>query len=162
MSVDLRHELALIASALREEGIEYALCGGVAVAIHGYPRATQDLDLLVREYDLERIKASMAKVGFTFSAGMIPFDVGKETERRVFRVSKTMGKDFLSVDLILVAPFLEDVWADRETYQIGDQEIPVVSLEGLKKMKRIAGRPQDLADLHHLELDEQNEPRENG
>lgn len=125
MSIDLRHELSLIASTLCEERIEYALCGGVAVAVHGYPRATQDLDLLVREDDLERIKASMTKIGFTLSAGMIPFDVGKETERRVYRVSKAMGEDLLTVDLILVAPFLEDVWTDRDTYQIGDQEIQV-------------------------------------
>jgi hypothetical protein len=43
-----------------------------------------------------------------------------------------------------------------------DQEIQVVSLEGLKKMKRIAGRPQDLADLDYLEQADRNESRENG
>jgi hypothetical protein len=159
MSIDLRHELSLIASALRQAGIEYALCGGVAVAIHGYPRATQDLDLLVREDDLERIRARLTQLGYTLAAGIIPFDIGKQTERRVYRVSKALKHDLLTVDLILVAPFLEEVWADREVYRIGDQEIQVVSLNGLKKMKQIAGRPQDLADLRHLDLGEQNETR---
>ena len=156
MAIDLKRELSLIAAAFRQERIEYALCGGVAVGIHGYPRATQDLDFLVREQDLERIKAAMSEIGFTWWADVIPFDVGKETERHVYRVSKAEGRATLTVDLIVVAPFLEDVWEDRETYRVGDREMQVVSLEGLKKMKRVAGPPQDLADLHNLELTEEN------
>jgi hypothetical protein len=41
--VDLVGELNLIVNALEESGLDYALCGGIAVAIHGYPRATRDI-----------------------------------------------------------------------------------------------------------------------
>lgn len=153
MSLDVRQELSWVASAFQSAGIEYAICGGLAVAIHGYPRATRDIDLLIQEEDLERVKPVLARVGFTLAAGIIPFDVGKKTERQVFRISKAEADDLLTLDLILVAPFLEEVWSSRERYQIGDQEFQVVSLEGLAKMKRAAGRPQDLADLNQLGLD---------
>lgn len=155
MALDLKEELRSVTAALHREGIDYAICGGLAVAIHGYPRTTRDIDLLIREENLDRIVAVVKSIGYTLSAGIIPFDTGKPTERRVFRISKTQGEDLLTLDLILVSPFLEDVWAGRSSYQIADQEIQVVSLEGLAKMKRAAGRPQDIADLHQLGLNAQ-------
>ena len=53
MAFDLQEELLGLCQAFASEGIEYAVCGGMAVAVHGYPRATQDIDMLVREEDLE-------------------------------------------------------------------------------------------------------------
>lgn len=155
MSLDLRKELSRVALAFQEAGIAYAICGGLAVAIHGYPRATRDIDLLIRQEDLERVKAVLERVGFDLAAGLLPFDAGKETERYVYRVSKAEAEDLLTLDLILLPPFLEDVWAGRETHQIGDQVFQVVSLEGLARMKRIAGRAQDQADLSQLGLNEE-------
>lgn len=149
---DLKKELLELVRLLNADGIEYAFCGGIAVAIHGYPRSTRDIDILVREESLENILALVGKAGFTFSAGIIPFDVGKKTERRIFRISKVEGEDILTMDLILVVPFLKDVWSSRERYQLGNQEIQVVSLEGLRKMKKAAGRPRDLVDLQELGL----------
>lgn len=154
MSLDLRAELSRIAAALAAAGIDYALCGGLAVAVHGYPRATRDLDFLVREDDLAPIVSILQDLGFTLPAGIIPFDVGKETERRIYRVSKAEGENLLTLDLILVTPVLKEVWSGRETYEVGGQELQVVSREGLAKMKRAAGRPQDVADLKQLGLDE--------
>lgn len=154
MVFDLKRELLEIVHLFNTEGIEYAICGGIAVSIHGYPRSTQDIDILVKAEDLERILVQVEKAGFTLSAGIIPFDIGKKTERRVFRISKVYGEDLLTLDLILVSPFLEDVWDLRERYQLGGSEIQVVSRTGLKKMKKAAGRPQDLADLHELGLGE--------
>jgi hypothetical protein len=55
MSLDLIAELEALVSALDAEKVEYALCGGLALAVHGYPRATKDIDLLVRADSTERI-----------------------------------------------------------------------------------------------------------
>ena len=139
-----------VIDALRKAGVDYALCGGLAVAVHGYPRATKDMDLLIREADLDRIRKSLEPVGYTVEAGIIPFDIGKPTERRVFRVSKIEGSELMTVDLILVSGFLEEVWSDREKHDLEGSELGVVSLKGLRTMKSIAGRPQDLADLAQL------------
>lgn len=155
---NLRQELAKITEALRTASVEYALCEGLAVAIHGYPRATRDIDLLIREEDLEKAKSALEEIGYILSAGIITFDTGKETERRIFRISKAEGEDLLTLDLMLVTPLLEDVWRNRKTLTIEGRNVQVVSLEGLEKMKRLAGRPQDLADLDRLaETQEEDE-----
>ena len=157
MTLNINDELATVATSLNDSRIEYALCGGLAVAVHGYPRATQDIDILIRESDLNRVIALLEKKGYCLSAGIIPFDVGKQSESRIYRISKASGEDILTIDLVLVSPILEDVWESRETFQVEDYEIKVVSLSGLKKMKRLAGRPQDLVDLEKLEDLERND-----
>lgn len=152
--MDLYEELVDVISRLTEARINYALCGGLAVAIHGYPRFTKDIDLLIHPDDLGRIRAVLAVGGYTVDAGRIPFAVGTPTERVIYRMSKVVAGDLLSVDLVLVSPVLAQVWADRERYSWQGREIAVVSAAGLALMKRVAGRPQDVVDLQQLGLTE--------
>ena len=98
-------------------------------------------------------------VGFTMPGGIIPFDVGKESERRIFRISKRIGPEILTVDLLLLPPYLQSVWDSREVYEVEGVAITVVSLAGLLEMKRVAGRPQDLSDIDNLEsIDGETDP----
>ena len=150
MSLNIHSEFKLIAKTLDQHQIPYALCGGLAVAVHGYPRATIDIDLLIRESDLESIVHVLRALGYTLSSGIIPLDVGKQSESRIYRTSKTSGEEHLTIDLMFVTPILEDVWSTREELSLGDVRIHVVSLQGLRKMKELAGRPQDVADLENL------------
>lgn len=60
----LYDELVSIVKALVQAEIPYALCGGLAVAAHGHPRATKDIDLVVHADDVERIKALVRPLGF--------------------------------------------------------------------------------------------------
>ena len=152
--MNLKTELLAAARALDQAAIPYAVCGGLAVVLHGFPRLTRDLDFLVQESDLEPAKEALGKTGFTIPGGLIPFDIGKEHERRIFRLSKRIGAELLTVDLLLVPDFLQDVWDDREVYEVEGVPIQVVSRKGLLKMKRIAGRPQDLSDIDSLERGE--------
>ena len=55
------------------------------------------------------------------------------------------------MDLLPLPPFLQDVWARRETYDLEGVPVDVVDRGGLIAMKRIAGRPQDLGDIAGLE-----------
>ena len=57
--IDLYAELRRIVGALDGDEIDYALCGGVALAIHGIPRATLDVDLLVRAADVDRVRRAL-------------------------------------------------------------------------------------------------------
>ncbi|MCD6327290.1 hypothetical protein J7M28_07035 [bacterium] len=158
--MNINDKLKTIATNLRRIGIEYALCGGPSVAVHEYPRATQDIDMLIRESDLNQATALLCKMGYCISTGMIPSDVGRESKLQVYRISKASGGDVLTLDLVLVSPILEDVWQERETFKVDDYEVTVVSLSGLKKMKRLSGRPQDLVDIGRLEeLERIDEPR---
>lgn len=151
MVIDLRHELLAIVDLLERTGIAYALCGGLAVAVHGHARATQDLDVLIQPSDAPRVEALLEPLGFTLSAGVITFDLGTPAERHVLRISKAMGEELLTLDLLLVTPALTDVWNTREQLILGGNAVQVVSRAGLIAMKRLAGRPQDLADIAQLE-----------
>jgi len=149
--MDLKRELLDAVEALNRAGVPYALCGGMAVVLHGYPRLTRDIDLLIRPRELEAAKAALSTVGFSIPGGLIPFDTGGPHERKVFRLSKRIGEDLLTVDLLLLPQFLNDVWEDRETYELDEVPVTVVDRSGLITMKKIAGRHQDLSDIENLE-----------
>lgn len=152
--MDLYEELLGLIEVLSNSKIDYALCGGIAVAFYGYPRFTRDIDLLIQREKLDDVLALVKKRGFTIEAGVIPI-VGKAKEKtEIFRISKVDGSDLLTLDLVLVSPGLEDVWDDREFFEWLGRKIVVVSREGLMKMKRISGRGQDLLDLKMLGMNE--------
>ena len=149
--MDLKQELLKVVGTLNLAGVPYALCGGMAVVLHGYPRLTRDIDLLIRPQELEAAKAALSTVGFSLPNGLIPFDTGGPHERKVFRVSKRIDEDLLTIDLLLLPHFLKDVWENRETYELDKIPITVVDRSGLITMKKIAGRHQDLSDIENLE-----------
>jgi len=72
----LLDELSQLISALNENEIEYAVCGGLALAIHGFARATLDIDILIQPESLEKAYKIGAKKGLIF-AGWI-FHLRKE------------------------------------------------------------------------------------
>ena len=148
----LLDELSELISALNENGVEYAVCGGLSMAIHGFARATLDIDVLIREESLEKAYEIAAEKGFDIRGLDISF---KERAVEIRRVSKIDDNgEVLSLDLLLVTPQVEDVWQAREKIDFLGDKLSVVSREGLIKMKRLAGRPQDLADLERLENEE--------
>lgn len=135
------------------EGIEYALCGGLALAVHGHPRATKDIDILIERTTLPRALAVAKRAGFDIPARKMTFGLKTGNPRDVQRVSKlddATGK-LLTLDLLVVNPDLEEVWNTRQLVEADQRRMTVVSREGLATMKRIAGRPQDLVDLAKLE-----------
>ncbi len=146
----LKEELLTITRCLNAAGLDYALCGGLAVAVHGYPRATNDIDLLISADQLDRVRAVLANVEYDLESGEIPFDKGSEKERRIFRVSRAVGHELFTLDLIIVTPVFADVWETREAIEFESQRMHVVSRDGLIRMKQIASRPQDLADISAL------------
>lgn len=152
MDLNIKEELFSITDALDSAGVKYAACGGIAVAVHGYPRSTLDIDLLVLKKDVERAVEAVRPLGFVLPAGIIPFDVGKPTERRIFRVSKPAGEELLTLDLLIVTPLLRAVWQGRQTLELGGRRLVTVSRDGLARMKRAAGRHRDLDDLEKLGL----------
>lgn len=151
--MDLVSELARVVDALDVAGIEFALCGGFAVAIHGHVRATRDIDLLLRRESLEAAVAALRSCGLTLRSGPIPFAPGTREAREIHRVSKVLGGSLVTVDLLIVTPVFEEVWAGRALFAWGERRVSAVSLDGLARMKRLAGRKQDLADLESLGLD---------
>ena len=152
--MNLVDELHAVAAALESEGIPYAVCGGVAVTIYGATRTTKDIDLLVRRQDMARILDLLRPLGFAFAALPMTFDAGTEREREVQRVTKIDGDHHLVVDLMLDEAALAGFLADRLVIDLPQGPLHVVSRETLLRMKRMAGRAQDLADLERLEAND--------
>ena len=147
--VTLLDELSQLISALDENEIEYAVCGGLSLAVHGFARATLDIDILIRPESLDEAYKIGAEKGFDIHGLDISF---KERAVEIRRVSKIDDNgEVLSLDLLLVTPQVQDVWETRETIGFLGNQLWVVSRTGLIKMKTFAARPQDLADIERLE-----------
>jgi hypothetical protein len=150
--MDLVDELRNLISTLQRDGIDHAIVGALALAIHGAPRATTDIDLLIRLENLERIIELVHPLGFDMPALPMTFHQSGLT---VHRVTKAEAGESLMLDLILVSEPLEEIWQSREIVQAFDLQLQVISRSALIRMKAMAGRLQDLADIERLE--EQNE-----
>ncbi|MEP6704949.1 MAG: hypothetical protein ABJB34_09100 [Acidobacteriota bacterium] len=142
----LLSEFKSITEALNDAGIEYAVCGGWAMAIHGIPRATMDIDLLVLADDLEMIRQIAKDRGYDVEGLPLHFDV---EIRRVSKVDRE-SKQLITLDLLLVSEALRDVWETRQELSWDEGTTSVVSRDGLIKMKLLAGRKLDLADIEKL------------
>ena len=143
----LYDELRGVLDALDRASVDYALVGGLAVAIWGAPRATKDIDLLVCAEDLSRAMAALEVGGFTLAG--LPFQFKDGT--RVQRINKVdPAGHLMTVDLIVVDENLESVWTTRARLPFADRDVAVVSRDALIAMKARAARPQDIADIQNL------------
>jgi hypothetical protein len=151
--MDLIREFGALIDVFNREGVEYAVCGGIAVTIHGYVRATKDVDFLIRAEDADRVVKLAGQAGFLDDSGNIAFALGTERQTTVRRVVKIEGRDLLMLDLILVSPILEPAWQSRTKIEWEGRLVSIVSRQGLALMKSLAGRDQDLTDLKQLGID---------
>ena len=143
--MDVTGEMLRITTAFDD-----AICGGLSLAIHGFPRATKDVDMIVGAEDLPRIRTLVRQLDYRIDGGFQIFRQGTAEESRLWRISRVVVDELWTVDFILVTDFLRDVWRDRILVEFRGQKIRVVSADGLRKMKEFSGRPQDLADLEKL------------
>ena len=137
-----------ILSAFSAEGVEFLVVGAYALAAHGLPRATRDLDLWVGTTgsNPERVRRALVRFGAPVE------ELSIEDLRRadlVFQIGVAPQRiDVLtSIDGVDFAP----AWSARLDAQLGGLRVPVLSREHLIQNKRATGRPQDLADLAWLE-----------
>ena len=139
-------ELLAIVKGFAGHGVPYALCGAVALAIHGHPRATKDVDLLVPESCIDAAKTVLRGLGYTLEAAPMGFEGGIG----VHRVSRVEERQLFTVDLLTAVGPLREVWEDRIEARWQGVAISAVSRAGLITMKRLAKRARDLADLEAL------------
>ena len=150
--LDLEAELDAVINALERAGLEYAICGGLAMAIHGMPRATIDINLLIRPEAEERIYAAVEPLGFRFKAKPMHFAGGAMEIRRVTKIDA--DGETLMLDLLLVTQASEEVWHAREAVEWRHHTMWVVSRKGLIALKSSRSSAQDRADIERLETEE--------
>ena len=149
--MNLVDELHAIAAALGAARVTYAVCGGVAVTVYGATRSTKDIDILVPREDVARALDAVRPLGYQFAALPMTFDAGTPRERHVQRVSKVVGQEHLLLDLLIADGVFAGALDDRVEVQLPEGPLAVVSRATLIRLKQLAGRAQDVADLERLE-----------
>ena len=147
---DLYDELTAIVDTLESRGIEYALCGGLAMAVHGFMRATEDIDLFLPPEEAERAEEAVAELGYTVRARPMNFSSGAMQIRRVSKIDSSDG-DVMTLDLLLVTPESSEAWDTRQRLTWRDRPITMVSRAGLVTLKKFRSSKIDLADIEFLE-----------
>jgi hypothetical protein len=150
--LDLYEEFKRVVETLDREAIPYALIGGLAMAYHTQPRATQDMDFLVLLEDWPRCAATLLPLGFEELGESLPLAQGTLTLHRLVKIEEG-GSDVLMADFLLVDnPALREIWDERQAVT-WEEAVPlwVVSKSGLIRLKRWRGSKQDMADIEALE-----------
>jgi hypothetical protein len=134
-------------SLLLEESVEFVLVGAYALAVHGFPRATGDIDLLVRPSaeNAEKVYRCLARFGAPmegirsgdFSEPGLVFQIGV-APRRIDILTAIDGLSF------------QEAAKDAIIVRIEDLDIPVLSKANLIKNKESTGRMKDAVDAETL------------
>jgi hypothetical protein len=146
--LDLFDELRAIVAALDGANVAYALAGGLAVSIYAIPRATQDIDLLIAVPDLERAISAVRDLGFRVAGRPMQVAGGRMEIRRLIKIE---GTDLLPLDLLLPRDAqLADILATRMQITWEGTPLWIVTIPGLRSLKRLRDSAQDRADLEAL------------
>lgn len=152
--MELFDELVRLVAALEQRDVEYALCGGLAMAVHGHARFTRDIDLLIRKENLEAAQEIAKQLGYTHAPPRMVFGRGATEIQRVVKLSRD-NPEPLMIDMLVVTDVIEDVWRDREQVEWQEGAIWVVSREGLIKLKSLRDSDLDKIDIKHLRGNEE-------
>jgi len=143
----MNREFVEMLSALSAAGAEYLVVGAHALAAHGVPRATGDLDLWVRgtPENARRVFAGLKEFGAPL------FDLTVEDLSRpeiVFQI----GVAPCRIDILTSISGVEftAAWPRRHEMELGGVRFGVLSREDLIRNKRATGRPKDLLDVESL------------
>ena len=133
---------------LLDNGVKFLLVGAYAMGVHGYPRATGDIDIWIEPSaeNSERVYRSMASFGAplheideaTFATPGIVFQIGV-APRRIDIITAISGVEF------------DDAYQQRQIVEIEDLSIPILSLGDLIRNKRATGRDKDRLDADQLD-----------
>lgn len=128
--------------------VRFLVVGAYALAVHGRPRATGDLDLWVEPSpeNARRVMRALAAFGAPLT------QVSEQdfmTPGVVYQIGIAPGR----VDILteLSGLTFAEAWAGRVRRPFGGVEVDVIGRDAFVKNKRATGRPRDLADIHDLE-----------
>lgn len=147
MDLELPNDFKEFLRLLRARGVEYLVVGGWAVIYHGYPRATDDLDIwiAVSPTNAERIVNVFREFGFDvpeLSADLFLKDdslirIGVEPVR-IEVMTSISGVNF------------EDCYSRRLETELNEEPVSLINLRHLRQNKEASGRLKDLSDLENL------------
>lgn len=132
---------------LNSRGVEYVIVGAHALALHGIPRYTRDIDVFVRvaEDNANKLESVLKDFGFA-SLQVTAQDFLKPG------IILQLGVEPYRIDVItsITGVEFEDAWSNRESGQLDGVPVSFLSVDDLRKNKLAVGRAKDLADVESL------------
>lgn len=146
--VELARDFDEFFGSLTARGVEFLVVGAYALAFHGIPRFTGDIDVSVRPTveNGRRLLDALSDFGFP-DTGLTPEEV--VAPRRVLQ----MGGEPVQIHVMSDISGLswDEAWASRETGLCGSRDLPFIGRREFIRNKKAAGRLKDLADVEALE-----------
>jgi aminoglycoside-2''-adenylyltransferase len=146
-TIQLPHEFSDLLRLLNRHEVRYLIIGGFAVAWHGYPRATGDIDIWVGQAPANAPRIVRALKEFGFDVPGLDEKVF-QSPRKVVR----MGFPPMRVELFTTIPGVafDTCYRERVETELGGVSTNIISLRHLRKNKKATGRSRDLDDLRNL------------
>jgi hypothetical protein len=147
MELELNEDFKDLLKSLNSNKVKYLLIGGYAVILHGHPRFTNDLDIVIGWDDENVLRCVEALREFGFS--------GSDVSPQLFSEAKSVVRIGVAPVKIEILNYLEGVDFDaayerRETREVEDITLDVISLDDLLTNKKAVGRDHDLLDVKEL------------
>lgn len=140
----MNRDFVEILAALCAAGVEFLVVGAYAMAAHGLPRATGDIDIWVRPMraNAEHVMRALQSFGAPL------FDLTIEDLLRLDTVFQ-IGVAPSRIDILtgITGVSFDEAWPNRLTVMIDEQSVPVIGLADLIRNKAATGRARDQADL---------------
>lgn len=132
---------------LNEHGVEYMIVGGYAVAYHGYPRFTKDVDVFYANTRVNAQRLQSVLVAFGFQASSIPLEVIEKPNAVL-----SIGLEPVRIDLLnaIAGVLFEEAWPNVVAGRYGATKVLFIGKEELLRNKRSTGRQRDLGDVEEL------------
>ena len=146
-------------SALNKAKVDYVVLGGVAVILYGVHRTTMDLDIMIKmsSENIDKLFLTLERIGYVPKVPVTAEDFKKEENRIRWQKEKNMEvfsfvhrKDSLKLVDIFIKDYIKYEQVKKKFIKVDRQRIPVIDMQQLNKLKKIAGRPKDLVDLEEL------------
>ncbi len=131
--------------SLKEHKVKFVIIGATAFPVHGYARATLDIDIFIRptEDNAERTWQALKAFGYDVTDIKIKDLLKKKLLIRQYAVETDIHPFVKGISF-------EKIWKDKVRAKIGNTFVYFASLDDLIKMKRVAGRTKDREDLKYL------------
>jgi predicted nucleotidyltransferase len=139
---------------LKEHKVDFVIIGATAMPVHGYVRASLDIDIFIRpeRRNAERTLGALRAFGYDMSDVSVDDLLQKKLLIRQYEVETDIHPFVKGTDF-------DRIWNNKVEANFGDTPVYFASLDDLIDMKKASGRPQDLQDLKYLtKLKEKGEP----
>lgn len=155
--MNLYDEFFALIPYLNKLGVRYAVIGGIAMAFHGRPRFTRDIDVLIHPDDIELVRMAFQRLGYRETAAPWTF---RNTNLTLHRFLKVAGEEEMMIDILLAnTPDHQQIIARAVQAEAEIGPVHVATRNDLVRLKSSRNSDQDKVDIRGLLDDSDREGR---